>query len=163
MRVHRDDLLSGTAPLALAAGVWLVLAAAPALAQPVPTLTLGEAVSRALAQNHDVLQAAESVRARELNVRVASAAFRPSILPSASGAFGRSQLANQNYGVAMSQRLPFGTEVRGNVTSVSSRNQLGTYFFTDTTLLVSQPLLRGFGREYARRSMDMAAWHLAVR
>ncbi len=136
---------------------WLMLAtAALAVAQPPPTLALGEAVTRALAQNLDVMQAAESVRARELNLRVASAVFRPSILPSASGALGRSELANQSFGVAASQRLPFGTEVRGNVTSLSSRNQLGLYYFTDTTLLISQPLLRGFGREYARRNVDSA-------
>lgn len=159
MRVHRDELLSppSSTTAGWAAGAWLLLATAgAAAAQPAPTVSLGQAVARALAQNLDVVQAAESVRARELSLRVASAAFRPSILPSASGALGRSQLANQNYGLAVSQRLPFGTEVRGNVTSLSSRNQLGTYFFTDTTLLVSQPLLRGFGREFARRNVDGA-------
>jgi outer membrane protein TolC len=133
----------------------LLLTTATAEAQT-PTLSLGDVVSRALAQNLDVVQAGDTVRARELGQQLAASAFRPDILTTASGPLGRSDLANQNYGVAVSQRLPFGTEVRANATSTSSRNQIGTYFFTDTTLLVSQPLLRGFGREFARRNLDSA-------
>jgi outer membrane protein len=142
---------------------WLLLlqTAAPAAAQAPPTLTLREVLATALAQNLDLVQAAETVRTRELGLRLASSTFRPNIVPSASGPLGRSQLANQSYGVAVSQRLPFGTEVRGNATATSSRNQLGTYFFTDTTLLVSQPLLRGFGWEFARRGVDAAEHGLA--
>jgi outer membrane protein TolC len=137
---------------------WLLATAAPAMAQAPsrPTLTLGDVVARALVQNLDVVQAADAVQSRELGVQLASSAFRPNILTTASGPIGRSQLANQSYGVAVSQRLPVGTELRANATSTSSRNQIGPYFFTDTTLLVSQPLLRGFGREYARRTLDSA-------
>jgi outer membrane protein TolC len=137
----------------------LLVATASASAQPAASaapLTLGDVVKRVLAQHPDAMQSVESVQQRELGVRAASATLRPNLLPTASGALGRSQLANQNYGVTLSQRLPYGTEVRGNVTTSSSRNQLGTYYFTDTTLLVSQPLLRGFGKDVTRRAVDAA-------
>lgn len=125
-------------------------------AAPVRVLSLHEAVERAMGESPRILDARDDVVRAETNVTVASSAFRPSVIPSASGALGTTTLANQSYGVAASQRTPFGTEFRANVTSQSTRNQFGTYFFSDVTFLVSQPLLRGAGKGAAQFAIDSA-------
>ena len=101
------------------------------------------------------------LRAREqanLSLRLADSAFLFKVLPSALGSFGQNNLGNQNYGVSVSQKLQGGTELRGNVGATSLRNQLGTYYNSDTTFEISQPLLRGFGRSVNALPLLDAQW-----
>jgi outer membrane protein TolC len=60
-------------------------------------------------------------------------------------AFGQSTTSNQGYGVVVSKKLPFGTELRGSLDAAAFRNQLGDYYNSDATLQITQPLFRGFG------------------
>jgi outer membrane protein TolC len=128
-----------------------------------PVLTLGEAVSKALAASQLTLSAAEDVHRAELQLGVARSAFAPKFVPTAFGSFGTTDVANQSYGLAFSQRLPFGTEVKGNAGATTAQNQLGRYYSTDSTFLITQPLIRGFGTSMssadvygARARLEMA-------
>ena len=141
------------------AGLSLWLLPSSAVAQPTPgsaPLTLGSAIDLALARNDRVVAARDEEQRATIGVRIARAAFNPKVVPSLSSSLGQSDLANQNYGVAVSQQLTSGTEFRFNATTLSSRNQLGAFYTGDTTFLVRQPLLRGFGRDAVREPLTAA-------
>src|SRR6185503_20358709 len=138
--------------------LWL-LRPPSALAQTAPgsaPLTLGSAIDLALARNDRVVAARDEEQRATIGVRIARAAFNPKVVPSLSSSLGQTDLANQNYGLAVSQQLTSGTEFRFNATTLSSRNQFGTFYAGDTTFLVRQPLLRGFGRAAAREPLTAA-------
>jgi outer membrane protein TolC len=126
--------------------------------QTVPNgpLTLGQAIDLALAGNDRVVTARDEEQRATIGVRIARAAFNTKVVPSMSSSLGQSDLANQNYGFSVSQQLTSGTEFRFNATTGSSRNQLGTFYAGDTTFLVRQPLLRGFGRAAVREPLTAA-------
>jgi outer membrane protein TolC len=121
-----------------------------------PRLSLAAAVSEALRQNDRILDAHDSVEQADLQVRLARNAFRPHLVPNLQGAFGQSDLANQTYRLDLTQKLPFGTQVQSTVGASSRQNQIGTYYASDTTLQLSQPLLRGRGRAATRRELSSA-------
>ncbi|MBI2834132.1 MAG: TolC family protein [Acidobacteria bacterium] len=144
----------------LAVVFFSLLAAARPLAAdrgtPSPTLTLADTVSEALARNARLMDARDRVEQARLSLRVARAEFRPKVNPSAFGSFGQTDVSNQSYGLDVSQRFTTGTSLRATVGAVTARNQLGDFYSTDTTLQISQSLLRGFGRESARRVLTSA-------
>ncbi len=78
------------------------------------------------------------------------------------GTFGQSDISSQNYGLNLSQRFWTGTEIRTNVGAVSSQNQFGNFYNSDTTFRVSQPLLRGFGRAIGRQPLVSAELQSAM-
>ncbi len=121
-----------------------------------PVLTLGSAIDLALSRNDRVVAARDEEQRATIGVRVARAAFNPKVVPSLFSSLGQSDLANQNYGLALTQQLTTGTEFRFNATTTSARNQFGTFYAGDTTLLVRQPLLRGFGRAAVREPLTAA-------
>ena len=114
----------------------------PVAAQVSPTVTLREAVALARRNNPRVLDAVDRIAEAQLNDRAARSAFRPRFVPRLTGAVGGGDLANQSYGAELSQRFSWGTEVQASVSSVSSRNQLGSFYYTDTTLALSHPIHR---------------------
>lgn len=126
-----------------------------------PVLTLAEAVEQALAQNDRIAGSRDSLEQANLSLRLARSAFRPKVVPNILGSFGQTDVSNQTYRVDLTQRLTVGTELRATVGSATSRNQLGNFYSTDTTLQLSQPLLRGLGRGAARRSLTSAESRLA--
>src|SRR5262245_52404502 len=137
--------------------VFAVAAAPPAAAQSPPApLTLGAAIDLALARNDRVVAARDEEQRAAIGVRIARAAFNPKVVPSLFSSLGQSDLANQNYGLALTQQLTSGTEIRFHATTASSRNQLGTFYAGDTTFLVRQPLLRGLGRAAVREPLTAA-------
>ena len=137
----------------------LLVPAAVARAQDdAPLLTLHEAVLAALAGNDRVVTSRESVEQARLGRTVAEAAFATRITPNLLGSFGQSDVRNQTYGVAASRRFPTGTEVRMDVGASTFRNQIGSFYAADTTLLVSQSLLRGFGPAAGRRQIERAGY-----
>jgi outer membrane protein TolC len=85
-------------------------------------------IDLALARNDRVVAARDEEQRATIGVRIARAAFNPKVVPSLSSSLGQSDLANQNYGVAVSQQLTSGTEFRFNATTLSSRNQLGAFY-----------------------------------
>lgn len=134
--------------------VGLMLGGQPAEGPPV--LTLADAVSRALAASPPTVTAAEDVRRAQLQIAVARSAFSPKVIPAAFGSFGTTDVSNQSYGLAFSQRLTTGTEVRVNTGATTAQNQLGRYYSTDTTFLITQPLVRGFGHDVATAGLRAA-------
>jgi outer membrane protein TolC len=74
----------------------------------------------------------------------------------ALGSFGASNVANQTYGARFSQLFTTGTEVRANVGAMSALNQLGAFYTSNTSLAITQPLLRGFGGDAVRRDLTLA-------
>ena len=154
MRVPARTIV-GFALLVLAAPVTLTAQ------QPAPLLSLAEAVRLALANNERVLSSRESIDQARLSVNLAESAFGTKITPNVLGSFGQSDVRNQTYGVGASRRFTTGTEVRMDVGAATFRNQLGNFYAADTTLLVSQSLLRGFGPTVGRRPLERADYQVA--
>jgi outer membrane protein TolC len=126
----------------------------PTSAPPQPTrLSLSAAVAEALDHAPAIMNARSNIEQANLSVRLAGSAFDFKVLPSVLGSFGQSSLSNQTYGVNVSQKFVGGTQITGDVIATSFRNQLGTYYNSDTTFQVTQPLLRGFGSSVTRRPL----------
>lgn len=121
-----------------------------------PILTLEEAVEQALAENDRLARSRDSLEQANLSLRLARSAFKPKVVPNILGSFGQTDVSNQTYRVDLSQRLTTGTELLATVSTATSRNQLGNFYNTDTTLQLKQPLLRGLGRTSARRGLTSA-------
>ena len=124
--------------------------------QYAPLLSLAEAVHLALANNERVLSSRQGIDQARLAVDVAESAFGTKLTPNVLGSFGQSDVRNQTYGVGASRRFTTGTEVRMDVGAATFRNQLGNFYAADTTLLVTQSLLRGFGPTVGRRPVERA-------
>ena len=155
MRIHRG----GTMPMLLCLA--LVFGRASDAQEGVPLLTLHEAVLVALANNDRMLTSRESIEQAQLGRTVAESAFGTRITPNLLGSFGQSDVRNQTYGVGASKRFTTGTEVRMDVGASTFRNQIGNFYAADTTLLVRQSLLRGFGPTVGRRQIDRSEYQIA--
>jgi outer membrane protein TolC len=140
----------------------VLLAAISAKPQEGPELlTLSRAVELALEHNPRVVDSRDNLEQARLSVNLAQSAFRLKVVPNILGSFGQSSLSNQTYGVRFSQRLAFGSLIEANVVSAGSRNQLGDFYNTDTSFLISQPLLRGFGAGVSQREVHRAEAQVA--
>lgn len=139
-------------------------AAAPASAQSASTLTLADAVNEALVKNDRIVNQSDTTAQADLSVRLARSAFHPKVTPNVFGSFGRTDISSQTYRVDVSEKLTTGTEVRLSVGTASQqipgtfpdRSPDVLFYNADTTLTVSQPLLRGLGRNVARRPLTSA-------
>jgi len=139
-------------------------AAAKVAAQSAPTLTLAQAVDEALLKNDRVLNQHDTIEQSALGVRLAKNEFQPKVTPNILGSFGQTDVNSQNYRVDVAQRLTTGTELRVGVGTSTSQIPVAPgvvgsdihFYNADTTLTLSQPLLRGFGPEVARRSLTSA-------
>jgi outer membrane protein TolC len=131
-------------------------------AQPSPMLTLQQAVGEALVRNDRMLDHADAAAEADLDLRLARSAFHPKVVPNVFGSFGQTDVASQHYRVDVTQRLTTGTELRlgvGTATEqIPGENGGGDlrFYNADTSLLLTQPLLRGFGTAVARRSLSSA-------
>lgn len=125
-----------------------------------PFLSLAEAVRLALANNERVLSSRQSIEQARLGVSVAESALDTKITPNLLGSFGQSDVRNQTYGLGASRRFATGTEVRMDVGATTFRNQFGNFYAADTTMLVSQSLLRGFGPTVGRRPVERASYQV---
>ncbi|MEQ1758498.1 MAG: TolC family protein [Vicinamibacterales bacterium] len=142
----------------------LVAANGLAVAQDTSTLTLAQAVREALEHNNILVNQRDSITQADLNVRLARNTFRPRVTPNVFGSFGATDVASQTYRVDVSQKLVTGTEFRLStgttsalIPSTSSGSAQDLLFYSaDTTLTLTQPLLRGFGRTVTRRSLASA-------
>ena len=133
----------------------------PALAQST-TLTLQQAVAEALVRNDRILDQGDLLAQADLDLRLARNEFRPKIVPNVFGSFGQTDVASQHYHVDVTQRLTTGTELRLGVGTATSQipdvdgGEDVRFYNADTTLLLTQPLLRGFGPGVARRGLTSA-------
>ena len=143
------------------AGLLLLAAAGPRAQEAAPLLTLREAVLVALAGNERMLGSREAIEQARLGRTLAESAFGIRITPNVLGSFGQSDVRNQTYGVGASKRFATGTEFRMDVGASTFRNQIGSFYAADTTLLVSQSLLRGFGPDVGRRQIERAGHQVA--
>jgi outer membrane protein TolC len=152
--------------LAVGAGLTCsLLFTTTAIAQsPPPALTLADAVNEALAKNERIVNQGDSIAQADLGLRLARNTFKPKVTPNIFGSFGRTDVSSQTYRVDVTQKLVTGTELRVSTGTASAQipGQLGVsstdllFYNADTTLTVSQPLLRGFGPGVARRSLTSA-------
>jgi outer membrane protein TolC len=151
-------LISATSIL----GGVLFLASAAQAQTPSP-VTLGDAVNEALVKNERLVNQADTIAQADLGLRLARNTFRPKVTPNIFGSFGRTDVSSQTYRVDVSQKLVTGTELRlstGTASAqipgpVESASDL-LFYNADTTLTLSQPLLRGFGRSVTRRGLNAA-------
>jgi len=152
--------------LALAAAITATTAVTTVdLSAQSPILTLEHAVSEALAKNDRMLNQHDVIEQSALGVRLARNTFQPKIVPNVLGSFGATDINSQTYRVDVTQKFTTGTEVRfgiGTSTSqipgfpvVLERDDIH-FYNADTTVALSQPLLRGFGSAVARRPLTSA-------
>jgi outer membrane protein TolC len=123
-------------------------------------LSLRDAVARSLDYNARLLDSRDGVEQAALSLELARSEFRPQITPNMFGSFGGNDLSNQQYSLDFSQRFTTGTALRATVGSASSQNQFGNFYTGDTTVQISQSLLRGFGRALTRRGLTTAETQL---
>jgi len=153
-----------TRSVAAAAGLALVVSAATLLhAQEARrVMTLSQAIDEALLKNDRMIAQHDSGERAGLAVRGARSAFTPKVVPNVRGSFGQTNVSDQSYRLDLSQRFVNGTEVRvGSGTSTAQVPSLiggedVRFYNSDTTLLVSQPLLKGFGSGVTRRNLTLA-------
>jgi outer membrane protein TolC len=133
-------------------------------AQGARVVTLVEAVNEALEKNDRMLNQRDVTQQSALGLRLARNEFQPKVTPNILGSFGQTDVNSQNYRVDVSQKLTSGTEIRvGAGTSTaqipSAAGVVGSdirFYNADTTLTLSQPLLRGAGTAITRRSLTSA-------
>ena len=131
-------------------------------AQTRPPLTLADAVLEALARNPRILDQRDAATQAELNVRLARNTFTPKVVPNVAGSFGQTNVANQDYRVDVTQKFVTGTQLRAGVGTSSAQvpgadgNGVLRFYDADTTLALSQPLLRGLGVNATRRFLTSA-------
>jgi len=147
----------------LAGAACSLMLASAVFAQAPPTLTLADAVKEALVKNERLVNQADTIAQADLGLRLARNAFRPKITPNIFGSFGRTDVSSQTYRIDLSQKLVTGTELRLSTGTASAQipGQIESasdvlFYNADTTLTLSQPLLRGFGRSVARRGLNAA-------
>ena len=121
--------------------------------EELPLLSLSDAIELAFENSELMVELRDSLQQAKLSVNLARSFFSPKIVPNILGALGQSNQANQTYQLTVSKRFITGTEVRANVATTSSRNQLGNFWNTDTSFSVRQPILRGFGRSVSGREL----------
>ena len=119
-------------------------------------------MEEALVKNDRLLNQRDAITQSDLGLRLARNEFRPKVTPNMLGSFGQTDISSQTYRIDLSQRLTTGTELRLSTGTTSAEipglagDEDVLYYNADTTLTVSQPLLRGFGRSVARRSLTSA-------
>jgi outer membrane protein len=131
---------------------------------PPPVLTLRDAVKEALLKNQRMLDQHDTTEQANLGLRLARNAFTPKVVPNVLGSFGQTDVNSQTYRVDVSQKFVSGTELRLGVGTSTAQipaapGAIGSdihFYNADSTLTLSQPLLRGFGRDIARRSLASA-------
>jgi outer membrane protein len=143
----------------------LAISAGSASAQS-QTISLAQAIDEALAKNDRLVDQQDFSAQAELGLRLAKSTFRPKIVPNINGSFGRTDISSQTYRVDVTQRMTTGTEFRlgvGTSTAQIPNTTIGgivqgdlLFYNADTTLTLSQPLLRGFGRTVSRRGLTSA-------
>src|SRR6266850_4424949 len=142
----------------------LLATAAPASAQNSPVLTLAQAVKEALAKNDRMLNQRDTTEQADLGMRLARNAFTPKIVPNIFGSFGQTNVTSQDYRVDVTQKLVTGTQLRAGIGTSTAQIPVAPgiaggdvhFYNADTTVTVSQPLLRGFGPSIARRPLTSA-------
>jgi len=156
-RIHKSVAPAACLVMAVAAGL-MPLAAQ----QGARVLTLGQAVSEALLKNDRVINQHDNAERAGLAVRAARSAFQPKIVPNMQGSFGQTDIAGQTYRVDVNQQFSNGTAIRvgGGTSSAQVPSLTGgedvRFYNSDTTLLLTQPVLKGFGPSVTRRPLTLA-------
>ena len=112
------------------------------------SITLESAINRALAYNRSLLGARDSLLSSQYSLAGSKVDFELTITPSAiagvSGSDSEDTVENLGFGMALSKRLPWGTNI-----FVTPATQHGDDFYTSSVNMdFTQPILRGIGREY---------------
>src|SRR5437867_9449931 len=128
-------------------------------------LTLAQDVQDALVRNARMIAQNDTAEQANLGVRLARNNFQPKVVPNILGSFGQTNVSNQTYRLDLTQKLTTGTQLGAGVgtqtaeipgfSGIPGQGDI-RFYNTDTTLTVSQPLLRGFGPTVARRSLTSA-------
>ena len=148
---HCRNLLAGL-PLILC----LILAAVPSISSAGSAYDLEAIVNRALQANWGTLDAREGVERAGLRLEAAESEFELRIVPFAAfGLFGgdeRGTDADFNLGVSLEKKTQYGTRLTlaPSIESVDDRYRGRTF------LSLTQPLLRGAGRDYAMSGVFVA-------
>lgn len=104
------------------------------------SFTLEQAINHALDHNRSVLSRYDDIRRSHYNIVIAKSQFEIKIRPEAK--LGADQEGSSwSYGGAASKKLDFGT----NIETAVVQSRTGDTHNTDTSVSITQPLLRGAG------------------
>ncbi len=131
----------------IGAAVFASLAQPPSSTQGTRVLTLEEAVELALIENLNLQSSVDVVQGAVIGENLAESRFNFKVTPSYERGFGESSLLDQGVGVEVSKLLPFGTTVTSSFRSEWAGSQLGNANASTASMRVTQPLLRGFGKQ----------------
>lgn len=123
-------------------------------------LTLESAINRALKSNRQFIGALESLQKSQLNLEIAESEFDLKITPNADGGWaGGSNLKHgpkAGIGVSLYKKFTQGTRI----SFAPSLQKRGQHFHTDLNTTITQPLLRGFGKEFTLSGLRGAEFSL---
>jgi outer membrane protein TolC len=139
-------------------------------------LTLEEAVKLALVNNLNLQSSVDVVQGASISENLAESRFNFKVTPSYARGFGQESVVDQRLGLEVSKLLPFGTTITGGLRTDWAGNDLGNFNNTALAFGVTQPLLRGFGKqttefdlensqralESSERNLDLSKQRLAV-
>ena len=127
-----------------------------------PILTLADAVAEALLKNERILRQQDGLERADLGLRAARSAFTPKILPNVQGSLSKSLLNDQTYRVDIVQAFTNGSGIRAGIATSTAQIPGAPgepdirFYNADTTLMWTQPLLKGLGKTVARRPLTAA-------
>lgn len=111
-------------------------------------LTLTNAISRALNYNRQLLGTIENLTNSQYSVELADSEFNIQMIPNGRAGYVGGGKAGTGWsvggGVDFNKKFTTGTQVAIGPTIL----KIGEHYHTEVRALVSQPLLRGLGREY---------------
>jgi outer membrane protein TolC len=108
-------------------------------------LTLRDVLNEALRQSPRLLPAADAAERAGIQRRALLAKYSPRVAPDLNTGSAPAALAERHMGVAVSQLLPTGAELRGSASSLSFGTGPTAFHDAGYGFGLSQPLLRGFG------------------
>jgi outer membrane protein len=124
------------------------------------TLTLTEAVSCALNSNRQLLGIVESLTTAQYGIDLAESEFNIGITPNSQASYVGGDRGKPEWmvggGVEISKKFTTGTLV----SVAPSIIKTGKHYLTDIQAMVTQPLLRGLGREYQLANLRGAQFAL---
>jgi len=124
------------------------------------TLTIDEAIDMAMRQNRDITNSKYNVQSQRYSVDASQALFDLKLIPTGSVSLSGGDASGYNYtaaGVQLQKKLEYGTTVSvGPQVTRSSNLESGERYTTDMGVTITQPLLKGVGKEITTNSVQTA-------
>jgi len=131
-------------------------------------LNIEQAISMALRQNRDISKSEFSAESRRYDINASRALFDLQLIPSGGASLNGGGAGDYSYygsGIRLQKKTEYGTTVAIGPQVTRSTWQSGPYYTADMGVTVTQPLLRGMGKEVTTDGVQTAntAYKTALR